>query len=90
MEKMAVSRAVRRLERMRLVARRVDRLDKRRQILRLTATGRRFYARVLPVANARYREIVSCLNREDLASLRRLLDRLIRETGRLAVVRGGI
>lgn len=84
MEKMAVSRAVRRLERMRLVARRIDRRDKRRQILRLTGSGRRFYRRVLPIANARYREIISCLDHPDLASLGQLLDRLIGQTRRLA------
>jgi DNA-binding MarR family transcriptional regulator len=85
MEKMAVSRAVRRLEGMGLVSRRQDRRDKRRRFLRLTAAGRRHYRRVLPVASARYREIVSCLDPADVASLRRLLDRLIAQTARLAV-----
>ena len=57
MEKMAVSRAVRRLERTGRIRRRVDGADRRRYALILTPKGRRLYQRILPMANARYREI---------------------------------
>jgi DNA-binding MarR family transcriptional regulator len=89
MEKMTVSRAVRRLEAMGLVARRIDRKDRRRQTISLTLAGRRFYARVLPIANGRYRDIVSCLDRADIESLGKLLRRLIDRTRRLAAGSGG-
>jgi DNA-binding MarR family transcriptional regulator len=84
MEKMAVSRAVRRLERAGLVARRRVSNDRRRRALRLTAAGRRLYARILPAADARYRAIMACLGPAERAGLRRSLARLIAETGRLA------
>jgi DNA-binding MarR family transcriptional regulator len=84
MEKMAVSRAVRRLERDRLIARRPVRNDRRRQALRLTPAGRRLYARILPAADARYRAIMACLGPSERAELRRSLARLIAETGHLA------
>ncbi|MGE5146774.1 MAG: MarR family winged helix-turn-helix transcriptional regulator, partial [Candidatus Eiseniibacteriota bacterium] len=56
MEKMAVSRAVRRLERLGRIRRRVDGADRRRYALELTPEGRRLYQRILPMANARYHE----------------------------------
>jgi DNA-binding MarR family transcriptional regulator len=84
MEKMAVSRAVRRLERGGFIARRPVRNDRRRQALRLTPTGRRLYARILPAADARYRAIMACLSPSEQAGLRRSLSRLIAETRRLA------
>lgn len=84
MEKMAISRAVRRLEKSDFVTRRVDSGDKRRQVLRLTASGRKFHARILPVANARYREIADSLSRAEFAAIRRSLARLIERTAQLA------
>jgi DNA-binding MarR family transcriptional regulator len=90
MEKMAVSRAVRRLERDRLIARRPVRNDRRRQALRLTPAGRRLYRRILPAADARYHAIMACLGPSERARLRRLLARLIAETRRLAETNGRI
>jgi DNA-binding MarR family transcriptional regulator len=84
MEKMAVSRAVRWLENGGYLARRADAADKRRQVLRLTPAGKRLCDRILPVANARYREIVDCLGSEELAALRVSIDRLISRTAELA------
>lgn len=78
MEKMAVSRAVRRLERLGRVRRRIDRADRRRHALILTPEGRRLYRRILPMANERYREITAVLSRAERATLRRSLAKLNR------------
>ena len=78
MEKMAVSRAVRRLERMGRIRRRIDGADRRRYALILTPEGRRLYRRILPMANARYREIVGVLTHGERQTLRRALAKLNR------------
>jgi DNA-binding MarR family transcriptional regulator len=83
MEKMAVSRAVRRLDRMGRIARRRNSGDRRSYALRLTAKGRRVYEEILPTANARYWEIFSELSRADLHFLRSTLDRLVEHTAKL-------
>jgi len=78
MEKMAVSRAVRRLERLGRIRRQVDGADRRRYALILTPEGRRLYRRILPMANARYREITAVLTHAERAMLRRALAKLNR------------
>ena len=78
MDKMAVSRAVKRLERMGRVRRRIDGTDRRRHALELTPEGRRLYRRILPVTNARYHEITQVLTRAERAALRRALAKLNR------------
>lgn len=83
MEKMAVSRGVARLEKMGRVARRVRNEDRRRHALVLTAKGRRLYARVLPEARRRYREITARLTPREMTSLRRALATLIEHTATL-------
>jgi DNA-binding MarR family transcriptional regulator len=83
MEKMAVSRAVRRLDRMGRIARRRNAGDRRSYALRLTAKGRRVYEDVLPTANARYREIFAELSRDDLQFLRATLNALVDHTAQL-------
>jgi DNA-binding MarR family transcriptional regulator len=89
MEKMAISRAVRWLEEHGYVRRRADPRDKRRQVLKLARSGRRFHGRILPVANARYREITGSLDHDEVAALRRFLERLIDRTARLARRKAG-
>lgn len=83
MEKMAVSRAVRRLERMGRINREQNADDRRSFSLSLTARGRQVYDDILPTANARYHEIFSQLSREDLQFLRVTLDVLVDHTGHL-------
>jgi DNA-binding MarR family transcriptional regulator len=83
MEKMAVSRAVRRLERMGRIVRKQKSGDRRSYSLKLTAKGRRIYNEILPTANARYREIFSGLSRDDLHFLRSTLDALVDHTANL-------
>ena len=84
MEKMAVSRAVRRLERMGRIARRVKPEDRRSFTLALTEEGARLFARVVPAANARYREITSAATRNELSALAGVLTRLAEQARDLA------
>ena len=84
MDKMAISRAVRRLERMGRVQRQINSNDRRSFTLSLTPKGKRLYTRVLPAANARYREITAGLSRTELATLRRVLAKLLARTAALA------
>ena len=84
MEKMAISRAVRRLVRDGLVTRRRSATDRRSFTLRLTAKGGALHKRVLPAANRRFRDIVSCLDPAELAQLRTALAKLNRQAERLA------
>ncbi len=84
MEKMAVSRAVRRLESMGRIARQPDADDRRRQVLTLSAKGRRLYEKIEPLATARYHEITDGLSKSDLKALRKTLKKLIARTAALA------
>jgi DNA-binding MarR family transcriptional regulator len=83
MEKMSVSRTIRRMEKAGWVARIKNAEDRRSYRLTLTDAGRRMFDDVLPTANARYREIVACLSRDELAELRRSLSKLIDHAGSL-------
>lgn len=83
MDKMAVSRAARRLEEEGYVARSVDPADRRRFTLALTSKGARLYRQIEPGATARYHEIVAVLSREERAALHRALTRLIGHIGTL-------
>ena len=84
MEKMAVSRAVRRLARMRRITRRVKPEDRRSFSLAMTEEGMRVFERVVPAANARYREITSAATRAELAQLSRTLTKLVDQARDLA------
>ncbi len=84
MEKMAVSRAVRRLERMGRITRRVNPQDRRSFTLAMTDEGRRVFERVVPAANARYREITSAATRAELAQLSSILTKLVDQARDLA------
>ena len=84
MEKMAVSRAVRRLERMNRITRRVKPQDRRSFALAMTEDGMRVFERVVPAANARYREITSAATRDELAVLSRVLTKLVGQARDLA------
>lgn len=76
-DKMSVSRAVRRLDEKGFLSRRADPGDRRVSLLSLTDAGRRKYDDVLPTANARYREIVSVLAEDEFLILMRALDKML-------------
>lgn len=77
MDKMAISRAVRRLEAGGLVKRAPARGDRRRWVLDLTPEGRRRFRAIEPMATARYRDFVRTLAPREVAQLRALLEKLI-------------
>ncbi len=77
MDKMAISRAVRRLERAALVKRAPAESDRRRWVLELTPEGRRRFRAIEPAATARYRDFLKGLAPRDVAQLKRLLEKLI-------------
>jgi DNA-binding MarR family transcriptional regulator len=83
MDKMAVSRAVRRLESQELVERRKNPADGRSYVLAITAKGERLFDEILPSATARYREILSGLTANEQRSLARMLEKLIEHTERI-------
>lgn len=83
MDKMTISRAIRRLEDAGRVRRIRHPEDRRSFTVSLTAEGRAFYDRVVPVANARYRAITACLDAEETASFRATLEKLINHAARL-------
>ncbi len=83
MDKMAISRAIQRLEGDGHISRDRNPNDRRSYKLSLTASGEALHRKILPTANKRYREFVSCLTREELANLRGSLEKLIAHAGDL-------
>jgi DNA-binding MarR family transcriptional regulator len=81
MHKTRVSRAIARLRRRGLIARRPSRGDGREKALQLTRAGRRLYARLVPLALARERALLrslSAADRRGLAAGIAALERLLR------------
>lgn len=76
MDKVRVSRAVTRAVSRGLVDRGVDRDDRRRSTLTLTAKGRAIHDRIVPLAQERETQILSTLSREEGARLFDVLTRL--------------
>lgn len=79
MDKAKVSRAVARLVDAGLVTRETDPRDNRLIVLRLSAKGRRTYAKIAPKALEWEQEFLSVLSQEDRAALDRILDTLQRQ-----------
>lgn len=77
MDKMAISRAIQRLEAEGHIRRDRNSHDRRSFSLSLTEDGMKFYATILPLANERYHAFLSCLSKEEQASLRQSVDKLI-------------
>ena len=76
MDKVAVSRAVRTLRAAARIIRRTARDDRRRSVLRLSASGRRLYEQIVPMARTFEAELLQALGPEDHGTLDRLLQRL--------------
>ncbi len=83
MDKVQVSRAISRLLNRTLVARTQDTDDRRRWILRLTATGDEIYREVVPAARAREAELLTVLDPAERRQLDGLIDKLYRRANRL-------
>jgi DNA-binding MarR family transcriptional regulator len=83
MDKMTISRAIRRLEDSGRVRRTRHPQDRRSFTVSLTEDGQAFYDRVVPVANARYRAITACLEPQEAAQFRATLEKLINHAAAL-------
>ncbi len=83
MDKMAVSRALRRLESQGRVKRRKNPGDARSYVLSITKKGAGLVRKILPSADARYHEILSGLTVSEQRSLKRILKKLIDHTDRI-------
>lgn len=81
MDKMAISRAIQRLEGDGHIGRDRNPSDRRSYKLSLSASGEALHQKILPTANKRYREFVSCLTREELGSFHNYLKKLIDHAG---------
>ncbi len=82
MDKVAVSRAVKKLLAANLVARQFAPEDKRRSILKLTTTGTRTYRLIVPLAKAYERDLLQQLTETEARDLMKLLQKL-RDANRL-------
>jgi DNA-binding MarR family transcriptional regulator len=76
MDKVAVSRAVARLEKRGLVERTADRADRRRAPLKLSARGRAVHARIVPLALEYEARLRQALTPEERRQFDALSDRL--------------
>jgi DNA-binding MarR family transcriptional regulator len=83
LDKMAVSRAVKRLERDGLIARDADPDDGRGHVLCLLPAGRALYRRIVPVVLERERFLFEGLSEAERAALDAALDKLLRRARRL-------
>ncbi len=76
MDKVAVSRAVAELIDSGRLDREVDRLDRRRSVLNLSAAGRRAYEEIAPLALACEARLLSALSAREREALEGILDKL--------------
>ncbi|KAB2920179.1 MAG: MarR family transcriptional regulator [Hyphomicrobiaceae bacterium] len=77
LDKMQVSRALQRMERRSLIVRNKDEGDRRNRIVELTSAGRALYDRIVPLALAREKAILSGLEREQMAALDKIISELL-------------
>lgn len=76
LDKMQMSRAVARLEKKKLIARRADAEDRRGHILTLTRQGRALYDKITPLTRAREAYLLAALTEEEAAALDTIIDKL--------------
>lgn len=77
MDKVAVSRAVRRLLDAKFIQRRDSRDDRREKPLALSRSGRRLYEQIAPAALAFEERLLASLSATERRSLDRILDKLL-------------
>ena len=83
MDKMAVNRAISSLDQRGLIRKMRSNEDRRTINLQLTAAGRKMYDALLPMANDRYHELLSGLDKNEEKQLRQTLLKLITHTDSL-------
>jgi len=84
MDKVQVSRAIRRLTAAGLVSRRTDPDDRRRATVAMTAEGAAVYREIVPLARSREAILLDGFSADEVAQLDRLLARLGERAGVLA------
>lgn len=85
MDKVAVSRAVRRLLARRRLNRAYDKSDQRRSILKLSALGESVYREVAPLALRYEEQLLDALSDSDRRALDRLMSRLMERARQMAL-----
>ena len=76
MDKVAVSRAVKKLIHSNMVSREFDVADKRRSILSLTSDGQTIYQQIVPLAKTYESNLLQQLSDDEIAELVKLLNKL--------------
>lgn len=82
MDQVSVSRAVEQLVGKRIVSRRVDTVDRRRLVLRLSRYGEEVYREIVPILQAAENALVSTLPDKDVRELRRLVRAVVENAAR--------
>lgn len=77
LEKMAVSRAIQKLQKSGMIQRTRDATDSRRRPLRLTVKGKKAYQKLWPRAEEHYRLITSVLSERELKQFNAIADKLV-------------
>ncbi len=75
-EKSIISRAVQKLLSRHLINREVHAMDRRRQHLTLTETGKDVYSQIIPLSYDYEESLVACLNETEIKQLNKLIDKL--------------
>lgn len=83
-----VTRAVDRLVDKGLVARKIDKLDRRRVVLTLTARGRRVHAEIDQVRRAVEEKFLSVLTKDELKGFNAVMDKLEAQARRIFTGKG--
>jgi len=83
MDKVAVSRALARLQSAGYLRRRSDKTDRRRSLLQLSAAGDRLYRRIAPLAMEFENQLLDSLDERDRRNLDRLLTQLMERARQL-------
>lgn len=79
--KTSISTAVKLLDRKKLIVRRTDAKDARRQVLQPTDAGRKLYKDILRTFVAREAEMIACLDKRERETFTNLLDKIIENGG---------
>lgn len=82
MDKMTISRAISSLEDQGLIIRQKNSKDKRSFDLTLSKAGQALYKKILPVANKRYYNLITSLDKSEMKTFRRFLITMIEQANR--------
>jgi MarR family transcriptional regulator, temperature-dependent positive regulator of motility len=81
-----ISRGIIALEKKKLLRRKADPADNRRQLLFITSAGRALYTRYIPALRERERAMLACLSQPEQRTFERLLDKLASHVPQWAAV----